>query len=748
MKKLLIVCFFTVLFSSARAQQPTAAYQWKSVQIAGGGFVDGVIYHPNAKGVLYCRTDMGGAYRWNDKIKTWEPLLDWVSYKDTNLMGVESIALDLSDPKYLYMACGTYTSSPGPNAILRSDDQGKTFKRTDVSFRMGGNEDGRGNGERMAVDPANGKIIYMGTRLDGLWVSKDRAVSWQRLQSFPEITEPVTTTNTGAPRRYRPRANGIIFVLFDPKSDEKNKGTATIYAGVSQKGKENLYRSTDAGTTWQPVVGQPTDLMPTHAVLSSTGMLLITYGTSPGPSTMTDGAVYKYNTITGVWTNITPVKPDPQNRKAFGYAAIAIDKSHPATVITSTFNRYGQAGGEDIFRSTDEGKSWKPIFTGGGNGKFDYTSAPYVKHTGIHWLFDIEIDPFASGHAIFTTGYGLHETFDLRDADIDKPTTWGVMNKGIEETVPLSLLSPAKGAILVSAIGDYGGFIHHDLDKPVPEGNFINPHFSNTDMVACAANNCDIMVRVGSGSTQVGGGNIGYSTDGGKTWQPTKGTPRPDSKRGTIAVSATGQAWIWTPDRSTPYLTTDHGATWKPINDLPENIRVVADPVDASRFYALDLFAGNLFTSDDEGNIFVKHSLNLPNALPVRGNRGDNRGGQDRLYATPNMEGDLWIPAFDGLYHAEDLNHQLKKINNVQEIHAFGFGRSAKVNGYPALYLAGTIKSVDGIFRSDDQGENWIRINDDQHRWSLILQITGDPKRYGRVYVGIHGRGIFYGDIN
>jgi hypothetical protein len=39
-----------------------------------------------------------------------------------------------------------------------------------------------------------------------------------------------------------------------------------------------------------------------------------------------------------------------------------------------------------------------------------------------------------------------------------------------------------------------------------------------------------------------------------------------------------------------------------------------------------------------------------------------------------------------------------------------------------------------------------VRINDDQHQWGLVLQITGDPKLYGRVYVGAHGRGIFYGD--
>ena len=126
----------TVKAQNLNTQQVSSKpYEWKSVQIVGGGFVPGIIFHPNAKGVRYCRTDMGGAYRWNDVSKKWEPLLDWVSYKDVNLMGVESIALDPADPNRLYMACGTYTRANSA-AILRSNDRGKTFSRTNDGRRQ------------------------------------------------------------------------------------------------------------------------------------------------------------------------------------------------------------------------------------------------------------------------------------------------------------------------------------------------------------------------------------------------------------------------------------------------------------------------------------------------------------------------------------------------------------------------------------------------------------------------------------
>ena len=53
---------------------------------------------------------------------------------------------------------------------------------------------------------------------------------------------------------------------------------------------------------------------------------------------------------------------------------------------------------------------------------------------------------------------------------------------------------------------------------------------------------------------------------------------------------------------------------------------------------------------------------------------------------------------------------------------------------------------MSGFFRSDDAGSTWQRINDDRHQFGFTGQITGDPRTYGRVYVGTGGRGILYGD--
>lgn len=750
----LIVIVCGALYTGA--QTPQLAYAWKSVQIVGGGFVDGVIFHPNAPGVRYARTDMGGAYRWDDTARQWQPMLDWVPYKDLNLMGVESIAVDPSDARRVYMACGTYTNEKTPNgAILRSADGGMTFERTDVPFKFGGNEDGRGNGERLAVDPFDGRVLFLGTRHDGLWHSQDRGATWTRVASFPDVSEAMTPMPTPVAgetveqrwRRMPVRGSGIVFVKFvePPIYAGPMRPPGTIYVGVSLMSRANLFVSQDAGTTWHEVAGAPTQYRPTRAALSLSS-LYVTYGNAPGPSPMTDGAVWKLNLRTGAWTDITPDKPVKGNRE-FGYAAVSVDAKRQTTLIVSTYNRY-HAGGEDIFRSTDEGATWKPIFASGGT--LDDSLAPYVKPTPIHWLFDVEIDPLNSDHAVFTTGYGGWETFDLTDADREKPTHWSILAKGIEETVALELDSASEGAHLVSAIGDYGGFVHWDLDRPALEGSSAPPRMGNTTGLETAMLDPNVIVRVGVSAAHKPGESIGYSLDAGRTWKACASAPTAQSRAGSIAISANGKTWVWTPEREGAFVTRDQGATWTAVQGLPERTRVIADPLDPTKFYADSLSDGMFYSSLDGAATFIGRKdfvrESMPASMSVQ--RGDARGGQDRLYATPGLSGDLWLASFEGLYRAslQTGGGVSFRVPDVTEIHAFGFGKAAPGKSYPALYLVGTISGQAGIFRSDDEAKTWVRINDEAHQWGLVLQIAGDPRIYGRVYVGTHGRGIFYGD--
>jgi hypothetical protein len=86
----------------------------------------------------------------------------------------------------------------------------------------------------------------------------------------------------------------------------------------------------------------------------------------------------------------------------------------------------------------------------------------------------------------------------------------------------------------------------------------------------------------------------------------------------------------------------------------------------------------------------------------------------------------------------------------IQSVRTFGFGKGLPGRAYPALYMDGVVKlpaSGDtlGIFRSDDGGTSWVRINSDSHLFSAGA-IVGDSRVPGRVYLGTHGRGIVFGD--
>ncbi|MFZ1054342.1 MAG: hypothetical protein WAN79_01615, partial [Opitutaceae bacterium] len=55
---------------------PSDPYQFRNVVIGGGGFVTGIIFSRAEKGLVYLRTDVGGAYRREASSKEWVPLLD------------------------------------------------------------------------------------------------------------------------------------------------------------------------------------------------------------------------------------------------------------------------------------------------------------------------------------------------------------------------------------------------------------------------------------------------------------------------------------------------------------------------------------------------------------------------------------------------------------------------------------------------------------------------------------------------
>jgi hypothetical protein len=489
---------------------------------------------------------------------------------------------------------------------------------------------------------------------------------------------------------------------------------------------DNFYVSEDGGETWFTVDGRPTDLMPQRAVMASDGMLYITYGNGAGPhghwavpEPFERGAIWRLDTSTNTWTNITP----PGYTRPFG--GISVDLNDPKRIVASTINTWlnqgGSAWGDRFFISENGGDTWRDL----GTLTRDPNGIPWIQGHAIHWTGSIEFDPFNTSRVFVTSGNGIFITEDI-DASF---TTWKFTVRGLEETVPLNLISIPEGPI-ISAIGDYDGFVHHDVTE---YSQIHEPQMGTTNGLAFAAQQPNLVVRSGS--------RLYRSQNTGESWTVIN-RPNTSLTQGKLALSADGSVLLWSPENSSEtYRTIDWGQNWTTATGVTDNnVRPVADPVNPDVFYIYNPGSGGrILISTDGGESFEQ--------------AGTPGGGGSRIIRTVSgREGDIWVARLsNGLWRSVDSGSTFQVINGVDAARAVGFGKEAPEADYPAIYIWGTVDGVTGIFRSIDEGEIWKHINDDDHQYGgpgNAQIVMGDANIFGRVYMTTVGRGIVYGDRN
>ncbi|MHB9857942.1 cellulose binding domain-containing protein [Streptomyces sp. YIM S03343] len=736
--------------STPKATTALAAdtYTWHNARVDGGGFVPGIVFNRSEKNLVYARTDIGGAYRWQQSTKTWTPLLDSVGWDDWGHTGVVSIATDALAPDKVYAAVGTYTNSwdPGNGAVLRSSDRGASWQKTDLPFKLGGNMPGRGMGERLAVDPNKDSVLYLGAPSGkGLWRSTDSGVTWSQVTSFPNSgnyqQDPTDTSG------YASDNQGVVWVTFDESTGTSGTATKTVYVGVADKDNA-VYRSTDAGSTWTRLAGQPTGYLAHKGVLDAkNGYLYLAYSDKGGPYDGGKGRLWRYATASGTWTNISPVA---EADTYYGFSGLTVDRQHPGTVMATAYSSWWPD--TQIFRSTDSGGTWTKAwdYTSYPNRSNRYTidvsSSPWLTFGAnpsppeqtpkLGWMTEaLEIDPFDSARMMYGTGATLYGTENLTNWDSGGQFTVKPMVQGLEETSVSDLAAPPSGgAQLFSALGDIGGFRHTDLTK-VPSMMFTSPTFTSTTTLDFAETNPNTVVRVGNVDS---GAHVAFSTDNGANW--FAGTdPSGVSGGGTVAAASDGSRFVWSPAGTGVQYTTGFGTSWSASSGIPAGAVVESDRVDPKTFYGFK--SGKFYVSSDGGTTFTASAAT---GLPS--------GDSVRFKALPGTKGEVWLAggASDGAYglwHSTNGGTAFTKLSNVQQADTIGFGKAAAGASYQTLYTSAKIGGVRGIFRSTDAGASWTRINDDAHQWGWTgAAITGDPRVYGRVYVSTNGRGVIYGD--
>lgn len=687
-------------------------WTYGQVAIGGGGFVTGII-STNEPGLFYARTDVGGAYRWDDKEKTWISLSMDISDDDKGLLGIDGIAVDPNNAANVYMAAGTSYFSNAKTCIMVSHDYGEHFEAIDVSdlIKVHGNGMGRGNGERIAVDPNNSDIIYCGGRTGGMIRSLDAGKTWEKVESFP-----VTSTKN---------ENGINIITFDSARSADGK-TTRIYAGVSRNKEDNIFYSDDAGESWNVLPGLNEDvlkLMPQRFDLDSKGRLYVSYGNNEGPWNSARGTLYRYDTDAGTGEEIPCV--------AWTVGDIVIDPNNDDNIVLVTSEVWNEqpngAFGDRFYRTTDGGQTWEDL-----NGKYTMgtNGMDWISNAAIHWCSVLAMDSGNPNRIMVNSGNGIFACDNIWD---ETPEIY-FNAKGIEEVVPLDIVT-YKDYPLVSAIGDYDGFIHEDIYTSAERHT---RQIGSVSSIAIAAQNHDIWAKVGgSESEQL----LTYSTDGGKSWTDITNSPENGKifYKGKVALTADGSALLWSPENAMyAYRTENWGETWTKVEGIvgAGDVYLIGDTVNKEKVYGCSNSV--LLVSTDGGQTFKR--------------KFDTMSKFKRLAVVQGTEGKFYIPGGgSGLLLTEDAGENVTLVKGLKYCEAVGLGKGKTDSDPYVIYVYGTPldSDVKDVYMSEDEGVTWTRVNDDLHRFGGTGNgefVSGDMNVYGRCYMSTVGMGIAYFD--
>lgn len=446
------------------------------------------------------------------------------------------------------------------------------------------------------------------------------------------------------------------------------------------------------------------------------------------------GAVYVYDPKADAFTDITP---DLNDGRQGGFGGISVDAQNPDTVVVSTLGWWSD-NGDNLYYTTDGGESWSGLFDKNGGYQMDTSKAEWLDwgrgdgqaKTG-WWVADVNINPFNSDEVMYGTGATIYSTTNMTKIGTE-PVNIAFDAYGLEETAVFKMLAPPSkddSPQLYSIMGDLTGFAHEDVTQCPDDAHFMK-NGKPTDL-DCAFLEPNIAVYASEEKTTT----LTYTKDGGNTWESVQHKPDP-AAGGQVAMAADGSSFVWIPNSVSgkPYVTYDFGETWYYVEGLGFNAKITADRVNPKLFYAS--CDGMFYVSKDGGlNFESTGQMVAESAEPV---------------SVFGQEGHVWLSSSTMIMYTEDAGESFENVKTLSTVDSIGFGKGKDDKSYPVIYAEGDDGTNGyGIYRSEDKGKSWTRINDDQHKFGNLnpKYITGDSNVYGRVYFCTDGRGIVMGDI-
>jgi len=296
--------------------------KWRLIGPFRAGRVTCVTGVPGNTGVYYAGTPGGGLWKTEDGGQVWKPVFD-----DARVASVGAVAVAPTNAKIVYVGTGEQT--PG-NGVWKSTDSGATWRQTGLEKTR--------FISTIRIDPANPEIVFVATLGDrtsedqrGVFKSSDGGATWKKVL-------------------YRDEQSGVIDLSF------ASDAPATVFAAFQRRGggpgggrgaaqpapMQEIYKSTDAGETWQPL---------NETGLPDKNLGRIGIAVAPGTSgrrvyAIVDQGFFRSDDSGATWTKTTS---DPRILSSGYFGQVFVNTRNPDDVFI---------GQTSMYRSTDGGKNW------------------------------------------------------------------------------------------------------------------------------------------------------------------------------------------------------------------------------------------------------------------------------------------------------------------------------------------------------------------------------------------------------
>ena len=557
----------------------------------------------------------------------------------------------------------------------------------------------------LAVVP-DGNTVYLGSANGGVFKSTNAGTNWS------PIFDATGVFSIGA-LALDPTNSSVVYC-----------GTGEANASVDSYDGNGVYKSTDAGATWQAMGLAETRRIGRVAVDPSNPNRV--YAAAMGSQFSTNPHRGLYRSLDGglSWTKVLFVNDST------GASDVVINPAHPETVFCATWERvrhysyrrvFGPGCG--IWRSIDSGTTWTRLSTGlpvpsdnvGRIGLAIAASRPSTVYAQI-----------MTGAIGGYTGLGLYRslnggtTWTRRDVsgftDGFGGFGWYFGEMGVDPSVPDRIYCMGVDILLSE---DGGANFFSELN-----GSHVDQHSIWID----PANS----QRIYLGND----GGFFRSTTGGASWFKSTDLPITQFYAGTIDPSNPARLLGGTQDNNT-LLTSGSPSSWQPIV-LGDGFWCLVDPVDPAVIFAEYQFASGgqgPLRSDNGGSFF-----GAPSGIPV----GERFNWSTPFVMNPRNHNTLLVGS-QRVHRSRDNGFTYNPIspdlttNNAAALLTYSTITTLEIaRADTNTYYSG---SDDGrVYRSINGGGAWTNISAGLPvRW--ITRVATDPTDAQIVYVTLSGFG-------